>query len=148
MKRRVYRSKVSPLLPALLILILPASYIYLWKTWESGSAAEIAAATTITVLVSVAGLGSFNTRYWIDSSVLHIRSFVFRWRIPVDSIIRITHADSLGTFWKAGLSTDMIAIWHRRGSVAISPRRRGDFLADLNEAREARGLEPVRGVRA
>ncbi|MYE82082.1 MAG: PH domain-containing protein [Gammaproteobacteria bacterium] len=148
MRGRVYRSKVSPVLVGILILILPVNYIFLWEAWESGNATEIAVGTVLVTLLSIVVLGSLNTRYWIDSSVLHIRSFVFRWRIPVDTIIRITHSDSLGASWKAGLSTDMITIWHRRGSVAISPRRRADFLADLGKAREAHGLEPVRGVRA
>ena len=147
MKSRVYRSKISPLFLGALVLILPVNYIYLWNAWESGNATEIAVGTTLVTLVSVVVLGSFNTRYWVESSVLHIRSFVFRWRIPVDSIIRITHSDGLGSR-KAALSLDMIAIWHRGGSVAISPNRRHDFLAELNRAREARGLEPIRGVRA
>ena len=148
MRSRVYRSKVSPLFLVLVALALPAVYAYLWQAWEDGSPGEIAVASTIVGLLSVLVLGPVNTRYWIEGPVLHVRAFVFRWRIPVESIIRITAGAEHGTFRKAALSLDMIEIWHRRGSIAISPRHRRDFLADLNRAREALGLEPARGIRA
>ncbi len=148
MRSRVYRSKVSPLFLVLIALALPGTYAYLWQAWEDGSPGEMAVASTIVGLLSVLVLGPINTRYWIEGAVLHVRAFVFRWRIPVESIIRITAGAEHVTFRKAALSLDTIEIWHRRGSIVISPRHRRDFLADLNRAREALGIEPARGIRA
>ena len=146
MKRRLYRSKISPILPVLIALFAPLAYYQLRHAWERGNAIEIAFTTLIALVLGLLLLGSFNTRYWIEASVLHIRSSVFRWRIPIDSIIRITAGGAIGR--KAALSLDTIEIWHRQGSIAISPRRRRDFLAELNQARAARGLEPIKGVTA
>jgi len=147
MTRRVYRSKISLFFVALVALLLPVQGAYLRHAWEDGSPPEIAMGTAV-ALLWILVIGTLNTRYWIESSVLHIRCSVLRWRIPIDSIIRITHGSGIGVGMKAALSLDMIEIWHRGGCIAISPKRRADFLSDLTRARAALGLEPVRGVRA
>lgn len=130
MRRRVYRSNGS-----------------LWQTWDVGGAAANAFGAGMAILVSLVLLGSFNTRYWIEGSALHVRSFVFRWTIPVDSIVRITSGHSFFTKGPA-LSFNRIEIWYRGGTLLISPRRQRDFFADLARTRASLGPEPIRGVRA
>ncbi len=140
-----YRSKISPALVAFLALLTPALVGPLWDAWEKGRAAEIAFLTPIVGVILVA-LGSLsNTRYWIEGSILHVRCSVFRWRIPVDSIIRITPADGMSKGPKLGFHG--IEVWYRRGSLVISPRRESEFLADLERARGV-GEKMWGGVRA
>lgn len=147
MTSRVYRSKIGPGYLALVAMCLTVMYGSLWQTWDVGGAAANAFGAGIAALVSLVLLGSFNTRYWIEGSALHVRSFVFRWTIPVGSIVRITSGHNFFTKGPA-LSFNRIEIWYRGGTLLISPRRRRDFLTDLARTRASLGLEPIRGIRA
>lgn len=146
MKRRVYRSKISPAYLGIVALCFPGVYATLAYAWQTRDTLDIAVGTVVAALFLLFGPGMLNTRYWIERSTLHIRCSVLRWRIPVESIIRITAADSMGK--GPALSFDTVEVWHHRGRVSISPKHRRDFIADLNRTRETLGVDPIRGIRA
>ena len=84
-------------------------------------------------------------RYVLTSDELAIRSGLLRWRIPVDSILRVSHARSI--LPAPALSRDRLRVDYQRGNrttfVYVSPVDRARFLADLVAA--DRGLVPEGG---
>ena len=130
---RVYHSKTTPWLVAVMVLTLVVLANGLWSTWRDGSTTEFAITAPLVVLGMVLVLSGFRVRYWITDSVLHIRASLFRWRIPVDSITSVKPSRS----WMSApaLSTDRLEILHKRGTVMISPREREAFLRELERAR-------------
>ncbi|MDE0348680.1 MAG: PH domain-containing protein [Gammaproteobacteria bacterium] len=131
--RRVYRSKTTPWLVGVMVLAMVVLVGALWTAWRDGSPAEFAIAAPLHLLGLVLVLSGFHVRYWIADSVLHVRASLFRWRIPVDSIISVTPSRS----WMSApaLSLDRLAILHKKGTVMISPRDEAAFLRELEQAR-------------
>ena len=129
---RVYRSKTTPWLIAVMVLALVVLVDALWRLWGDGGTTERAIAGPLIVLGIVLVLSGFRVRYWIADSVLHIRASLFRWRIPVDSIISVKPSRS----WMSApaLSLDRLEILHKRGTVWISPRDEEQFLRELEQA--------------
>ena len=131
--RRVYRSKTTPWLVAIMATAVVVLVGSLWTAWREGNPAEFAIAAPLHVLGIVLLLSGFDVRYWIADSVLHVRASFFRWKIPVDSIISVTPSRS---FLSApALSLDRLAILHKKGTVMISPRDERAFLRELERAR-------------
>lgn len=131
--RRVYRSKTTPWLVAIMATAVVVLVGALWTAWREGDPAEFAIAAPLHVLGMVLVLSGFDVRYWIADAVLHVRASFFRWKIPVDSIISVTPSRS----WMSApaLSFDRLAILHARGTVMISPRDERMFLRELERAR-------------
>ena len=131
--RRVYRSKTTPWLVAVMATAVVVLVGSLWTAWRDGNPAEFAIAAPLHVLGIVLVLSGFDVRYWIADSVLHVRASLFRWKIPVDSIISVTPTRS----WMSApaLSLDRLAILHHKGTVMISPRDEAAFLRELERAR-------------
>lgn len=130
---RVYRSKTTPWLVAIMATAIVVLAGALWTAWREGDPGEFAIAAPLHVLGLVLILSGFHVRYWIADSVLHIRASFFRWKIPVDTIISVTPSRS----WMSApaLSLDRLAILHERGTVMISPRDEQAFLRELERAR-------------
>lgn len=131
--RRVYRSKTTPWLVGVMVLAMAVLAGSLWTAWRDSGPTELAIAAPLHILGLALVLSGFHVRYWIADSALHVRASLFRWRIPVDSIISVTPSRS---FLSApALSLDRLAILHRKGTVMISPRDEQAFLRELEQAR-------------
>ena len=133
---RVYRSKTTPWLVGIMVLALVVLVDALWRAWRGTT--EFASVAPLIVLGIVLVLSGFRVRYWIADSVLHVRASLFRWKIPVDSIVGVKPSRS----WMSApaLSLDRLEIQHKRGTVLISPRDEEDFLRELEQARgDAKG---------
>ena len=130
---RVYHSKTTPWLVAVMVLALVVLANALWTAWHESSTTEFAITAPLIVLGMALVLSGFRVRYWIADSVLYVRASLFRWTIPVDSIISVKPSRS----WMSApaLSTDRLEILHKRGTVMISPREREAFLRELERAR-------------
>ena len=132
--RRVYRSKTTPWLVGVMVLAIVVLVGTLWTAWRESSPTEFAIVAPLHLLGIALVLSGFHVRYWIADSVLHVRASLFRWKIPVDSIISVTPSRS----WMnaPALSLDRLAILHKRGTVMISPRDEQAFLRELEQARD------------
>ena len=130
---RVYRSKTTPWLVAIMATAIVVLVGALWTAWREGDPGEFAIAAPLHVLGLALILSGFHVRYWIADSVLHVRASFFRWKIPVGTIISVTPSRS----WMSApaLSFDRLAILHERGTVLISPVEREAFLRELERAR-------------
>ena len=130
---RVYHSKTTPWLVAVMVLALVVLVHALWTAWRESSTTEFAIVGPLMVGGIALVLSGFRVRYWIADSMLHVRASLFRWRIPVDSIISVKPSRSI---WSApALSIDRLEILHKRGTVLISPRDQEAFLRELERAR-------------
>ena len=135
---RVYRSKTTPWLVGIMVLALVVLVDALWRAWRESGTTEFAIVAPLTVFGIALVLSGFRVRYWIADSALHVRASLFRWKIPVDSIVSVKPSRS----WMSApaLSLDRLEIQHKRGTVLISPRDAEDFLRELEQARgDAKG---------
>lgn len=75
-------------------------------------------------------------RYLLSAGELAIHSGLLRWRIPVESILRVCHARGLRP--APALSHNRLRVDYQRGNrttfVYVSPVDRARFLADLASA--------------
>ena len=128
----VYRSKIDRWLVVLVVTLgavptiaLMGAAIYEPRLLEARWVFLILAATVGYVLWTF-----LSTHYELDDRELVVRSGLFRWRVPLDSIESVR--PSRNPLSSPALSLDRLEVRYGAGKwLLISPRERDRFLADL-----------------
>lgn len=135
MARKVFRSKVDWWIRLLLGLVIVGEFIAVGAV-ILGQSDPVA--TTVTILVCLAGLALFasvllGTSYTVDRDVLVIRSGPLRWKISVDSITAVEATRS--PLSSPALSLDRLRIHYgKRRQIMISPADKAGFLSAIGRA--------------
>lgn len=73
---------------------------------------------------------TFGTYYKIEENNLFVRTSIFTWNIPIDSIRSIKETKFMGS--SPALSIDRLSIDYEGGSLIVSPKEKAQFIEALN----------------
>jgi hypothetical protein len=129
MKRFYSKIGLEVVIPIGLIFGITITVMIVYKTW-SGIGVQAFALLFIIHLIST-------TYYQIEGNGLRIKSgFVINKLIPIDSIRKIQKSNSI--FSSPAVSLDRIELMYNKyDSVLISPKRKQEFLAELQKINPA-----------
>lgn len=129
MSRKRFKSKIDPWLLVLLVVIIVFEVVVMSVAAMQAANPWAALALVGTALLIVVLIGSLlvATHYTVDGNTLRVVSGPFRWKVPIDSITKVTASRS--PLSSPALSLDRLRIeYGKRRRIMISPADKRGFL--------------------
>ena len=127
----VYPSRVDWWFMIVVVVALAICADAAFRLATSGSTGDLLILGVLIAVLGIIGMLLIPTRYLIGDGLLVVQSGVWKVRIPLASIRRVSPTRSL--LASPALSLDRLAVLYRTGTIYISPARQDAFLRELGE---------------